>query len=64
VSDPVLSAALTDAAFRLAGLYPAEWLCPVCGAFVRDEDLIAGSPRPPVHEHYRHQVEFVERPQL
>ena len=56
-----MSAGLTDAALRLA-VYPDEWLCPVCGAVVADE-LVRGD-RPPVHEHYGHAIEFVDRRRL
>lgn len=59
---PALSPSLIDAALRLAGAWPESWLCPVCGAVIRDIDL-AGD-RPPVHEHYGHAVAFVQRPEM
>jgi hypothetical protein len=62
MTEPTLSSDLTDAALRLAGIYPEEWLCPTCGEVVADE-LVRGD-RPPVHEHYGHPIEFVERAQL
>lgn len=45
---------------RLSDPPPLKWLCPVCGAVVADDLLVAGSPRPPLHDHDG-PVEFVPR---
>jgi hypothetical protein len=62
VSEPRLSSPLVDAALRLAGVYPENWLCPVCGAVVPDELL--DDRRPPRHEHYGRRVELVPRAEM
>ena len=63
-----LSEGLTRSALRLAGARPDEWLCPVCGAVVRDCDLIPGVHAPgidpPVHEHHGRYVDLIWRAQL
>jgi hypothetical protein len=64
MSEASLSPALTDAALRLAGVWPEEWLCPVCGAVVPDEHLTPGSERPPLHEHHGRASALVPRAQL
>jgi len=39
-----------------------NWLCPVCGAVIRD-DLI-GDPPPPKHEHHGRVIDLIPRAEL
>jgi hypothetical protein len=57
-----LSDELTDSALRLAGVYPQEWLCPVCGEVLQDEQLQV--KRPPRHVHRNRVIELIPRAQL
>jgi hypothetical protein len=58
-----LSRPLVRSALRLSGARPEEWLCPVCGGVVADDELHPEVDRP-VHEHYGHDVALIERAQM
>jgi hypothetical protein len=62
--NPELSPKLTHAALRLAGARPENWLCPVCGAVLRDDLIADDFDGPPFHEHHGHPVELIPRAEL
>lgn len=62
--EPHLSPELTDAALRVSGLHPENWLCPVCGAVIRDDLLAPGFTRPPFHRHHDRPIALIPRAEL